>query len=121
MKRRDNKKYKSINDFPEGGITAAMIAQSYLNIGDVQARAMMKSGVIPSYKAGRNYYTTRDLLKIKFHGIALDTVKNSPQSNRNNHSNRNAEILLEVAKLTKQMIELLQTMTLELQGVEKDD
>jgi hypothetical protein len=66
---------KTINDFPEGGITADMIDDSYLNISHTYARKMMQSGAIPSYQVGRNIYTTRDLLKIKFHGAIPETVR----------------------------------------------
>jgi hypothetical protein len=75
MKRKPSQKtYKEIDDFPAGGITAEMIADSYLSINHMEARRMLQTKEIPSYKVGKVTYTTRDLLKIHFHGAIPEKV-----------------------------------------------
>ena len=63
MKRKKPIMYKSFEDFPEGHITAQMIANSFLRISAEYVRAGIKNGQYKGYQAGRSCYMTREHVK----------------------------------------------------------
>lgn len=62
-KRKKPIKYKTFDDFPEGKITAQMIANSFLGISAEYVRAGIRSGKYKGYQVGRSCYMTKDQVK----------------------------------------------------------
>lgn len=61
--RKNPIRYKTVNDFPEAGITATMISDSYLGITEEYVRAGIRSGKYKGYQVGRNCYMTKEQVK----------------------------------------------------------
>lgn len=59
-KRKKPIKYKTIDDFPVGKITAQMIANSFIGISAEYVREGIRSGKYAGYQVGRNCYMTRE-------------------------------------------------------------
>lgn len=114
-RRRKSIKYKSIDDFPEAKISASMIANSFLGISAEYVRAGIKTGKYKGYQVGRTCYMTKEQVRENW-----GTVKNIEVHPPQIIKIINPEILLEVVKLIKDMIGILQNLISELKGVEKD-
>jgi len=62
-KRKKSIDYQTINDFPEGGITAEMIANSYLGISAQYVRSGIRNGQYKGYQVGRSCYMSREQVR----------------------------------------------------------
>lgn len=55
--------YKTIDDFPNAGITATMISDSYLGITEEYVRNGIRDGQYKGYRVGRNCYMTKEQVR----------------------------------------------------------
>jgi uncharacterized protein YggE len=62
-KRKKPIRYNTISDFPEAGITAEMIANSYLSISAQYVRNGIRSGQYKGYQVGRTCYMSREQVR----------------------------------------------------------
>jgi uncharacterized protein YggE len=62
-KRKKKIRFNTIDDLPEAGITADMIANSYLGISAQYVRNGIRNGQYKGYQVGRTCYMSREQVR----------------------------------------------------------